>query len=175
MRFNIIIILLVLNSCQCLKTTDYCSLTKTECGINKLNCYCEGKFSHKCRGNYCSNSKSNCYKYQFYFSLILNRKGAFNLSNVNNYQMFTSRIQKCSQLKQSTQAVNVCHKENKCYFKKGLPFRAGNMFMLFLKICPCSGVYSKDCGNQFCGLNDTDCVHSTVYLKSAKEIKKCAY
>ena len=104
--------------------------------------------------------------------MILGRKDRPIYSkSIQVYKNLVESIYDCNEV-QST----ICRKQHKCFStKQGLSFRAGNMVMVKIKhgMCPCSGQYGIDCGNQYCGQRKSDCKDLKNKAFQFQNIKNC--
>lgn len=166
--FSLLILQMVFSTRNCLKPSDICIISDTECKgtYDKNHNYeekcgivkCEGKFHYQCANNKCTIDQITCeHLNKISFSLRSFRNLRMYQTQLSKYQDFVKHIKNCPSIEHKWLPIDLCLNGKNCFFKQVLRLKSGKINVIKETECPCSGDYTYHCGYDYCAVNKMGC------------------
>jgi hypothetical protein len=158
----LIILIISVNGCFCLKASDLCKLN------SNLTSHCSGLFDKKCNKHYCSINKPTCDDFS---SLMTHLDSIENLKAKQKLSSMIQLIQPCTQ--RHVMVTDFCSNSFTCIKKSTRLSVKSNVEFNRQIYCPCVGKYSFKCEQKYCTINSKACERLKTLKKLPENLKKC--
>lgn len=193
-KFTVLIIGFIIKSALSLKSSELCNNIPKDCRdqVNSSfplsNCVqkCFGHFSYQCSVEYCTESEHSC---KIFLKLKQEIRSLNTLrSRMGIEKMFEKKLERNNKFIKSVKkcgryewkATDTCLKTKiNCRVMQKMPLvgRLGGFEYMKTIECQCKGVYSFNCGKEYCTRDQTSCngfnmMKNSAFISSSY-IKKC--
>lgn len=172
-KLSFILLLLLYNGayCFCLKSTEICKKTHIKCEANlnrhekeySITCVksiCHGVQNHQCGPEYCTTNKESCEDFRnlnIFISLFNRGLGFLYETQINQFKAFLNHIHLCPNKITNVKRSDVCIRAKNCFYKKKMPFRTRNAYLVKQKSCDCPISLPINCHDFHCVANKSIC------------------